>query len=340
MGWIRTGCRSLAALWGLRHPQAQLRPHSLSQDSPESGELHPGMAGKVTGVFPRTRRARICLAVSFPLLRLPSRHMARRPRPGSGSGRQTATAGLLLPARQEGTRRAGWLLRAPACAPGVSPRSRALPERLAGGLGLKPGFLGPVDPRLSLLRLSAAKVLAQREPWQLENSPNPTAALGFGEGRRQRGAVPPPRQAGDPRGRAGGFPQLLQRCWRDLLAPGGETRYPALRLGGREGWPHAERTPPQTRCRRAGPGLSPSVDRLGSSVRHLRSPSGSTGLWSIPSNPHLPGGGDPEPPSSPLTCLLGASSWIQHQIRTSQAINQPAARPCVVHPYGGSPNWC
>ncbi|XP_058687112.1 uncharacterized protein LOC131575460 isoform X2 [Poecile atricapillus] len=250
MGWIRTGSRSLAALGGLRHPQAQLRPRRLSQDPRGAGELRPGMAGKVTGVFPRTRRARVCLPAPFPLLRLPSRHMARRPRPGSGSGRQTATAGLLLPARQEGTRRAGWLLRAPACAPGVSPRSRALPERLsprlAGGLGLKPGFLGPVGPRLSLLRLSAAKVLAQREPWQLENSPNPTAALGFGEGRRQRGAAPPPRQAGDPRGRAGGFSQLLQRCWRDLLARGGETRYPALRLGGREGWPHAERTPPDT----------------------------------------------------------------------------------------------
>lgn len=117
---------------------------------PGAGDLHLGMAGKVTAVFPRTRGARGCLPASFPLLRLPSRHMARRPCPGSSSGRQTATAGLLLPARQEGTRRAGWLLRAPACAPGVSPRSRALPECLslcpAGGLGLKPGFLGPASP--------------------------------------------------------------------------------------------------------------------------------------------------------------------------------------------------
>lgn len=90
-----------------------------------------------------------------------------------------------------------------------------------------------------------SQVLAQREPWQLENSPDPAAALGFGEGRRQRGAAPPPRQPGDPRGRAGGFSQLLSAaggsCWL-----GGETRYPVPRLGGRGGRPHAERTPPDT----------------------------------------------------------------------------------------------
>lgn len=34
MGWIRAGSCSLAALGGLRHPQAQLRPCHLSQDSP------------------------------------------------------------------------------------------------------------------------------------------------------------------------------------------------------------------------------------------------------------------------------------------------------------------
>lgn len=150
---------------------------------PRAGEPHPGMAGKVTGVFPRTRRARGCLPAFFPLLRLPSQHMARRPCPGSGSGRQTATAGLLLPARQEGTRRAGWLLRAPACAPGVSPRSRVLPERLrlhlAGGLGLKPRFLGPAGPRLSLLRLSAAKVSSGRPgwPWRRPEDPRPRGGM-------------------------------------------------------------------------------------------------------------------------------------------------------------------
>lgn len=332
---------------------------------PGAGNLHPGMAGKVTGVFPHTRRAWGCLPGSFPLLRLPSRHMARCPCPGSGLGRQTATAGLLLPARQEGTRRAGWLLRAPACAPGVSPRSRALPEslslHLAGSLGLKPRFLGPAGPpslpppavgrkgqqweaglalapaggpaaagwdggelscpvtwprgqgghglthaeplrapgeeeeeqdvemrrnsqRFDLpcalcplcpgagapswqCRLAQgeglgkpgaasagplfpppprllSQVLAQREPWQLENSPNPTAALGFGEGRRQRGAAPPPRRAGDPRGRAGGFSQLLQRCWRDLLARGGN-QIPCPTAGGARGPDPRRADPPR-----------------------------------------------------------------------------------------------
>lgn len=87
-----------------------------------------------------------------------------------------------------------------------------------------------------------SQVLAQREPWQMENSPNPTAALGFGEGRRQRGAAPPPRQAGDPRGRAGGFSQLLQRCWRDLLARGGN-QIPSPAAGG-PGGPAPRRADP------------------------------------------------------------------------------------------------
>lgn len=143
-----------AAAWqpsgGSGTPRLSCACAASRRTPPGAGELRPGMAGKVTGVFPRTQLARGGLPASFPLLQLPSRHMARRPRPGSGAGRQTATAGLLLPARQEGTRRAGWLLRAPACAPGVSPRSRALPERpspcLGGGLGLKPGFLGLLGP--------------------------------------------------------------------------------------------------------------------------------------------------------------------------------------------------
>lgn len=375
-----------AAAWqpsgGSGTPRLSCARAASHKAPPGAGELRPGMAGKVTGVFPRTQLARGGLPASFPLLQLPSRHMARRPRPGSGAGRQTATAGLLLPARQEGTRRAGWLLHAPACAPGVSPRSRALPERpspcLAGGLGLKPGFLGLLGPpslpppavgrkgqqweagpalapaggpaaagwdggELSCpvtwprgqgghglthaeplrapgeeeeeqdagMRLPSgltclcpapasswgggsvlaslagtgrgareavsagprfpppppllSQVLAQREPWQLENSPDPTAALGFGEGRRQRGAAPPPRQPGDPRGRAGGFSQLLQRCWRDLLARGGN-QIPCPAAGGARGPAPRRADPPQTLCRGAGPGLCPSVRRLGSSV--------------------------------------------------------------------------
>lgn len=150
-GWIRAGSRSLAVLGGLRHLQAQLRPRLLSQDSPWVWGAPPRDGREGDGVFPRTRRARGCLPGSFPLLRLPSRHMARSPCPGSGSGRQTATAGLLLPARQEGTRRAGWLLRAPACAPGVSPRSRALPGESQpaprGRFGAKAEIFGsPVCP--------------------------------------------------------------------------------------------------------------------------------------------------------------------------------------------------
>lgn len=54
MGWIRAGSRSLAALGGLRHLQAQLCPCCLTQESFR-------MAGKVTEVFPRTRWARGCL---------------------------------------------------------------------------------------------------------------------------------------------------------------------------------------------------------------------------------------------------------------------------------------
>lgn len=109
------------------------------------------------------------------------------------------------------------------------------------GLG-KPGAAtaGPLFPPLRLL----SQVLAQREPWQLENSPNPTAALGFGEGRRRRGAAPPPRRAGDPRGRAGGFSQLLQRCWRDLLARGGN-QIPCPAAGGARGPAPRRADPPR-----------------------------------------------------------------------------------------------
>lgn len=366
---------------------------------------------------------------SFPLLRLPSRHMARRPRPGSGSERQTATAGLPLPARQEGTRRAGWLLRAPACAPAVSPRSRALPEpsrrsgaaagisgfgqpaslpppaagrkgqqweaggelscpvtgprgqgghgltqsgrggggrtgcedeasqrldlpvpcaRFVPGRGLPPGTAGwhresglgsrdsHLPGRVSLLLLLSCLRCGPSGSCGSRKTPQTQAqrwVLGRGEGSEGQ-----PRRLGrleTPGDGPAAFPNCSSAaggiCWL-----GGETRYPALRLGGRGAGPTPS-GPPQTRCRGAGPGLPPAADPLGSSVRHDRSPSGSSGLRSVP---HSPGGGDPEPPSSPLTCLLGASSWIQHQIRTSRAINQPAARPCVVRPYGGSPNCC
>lgn len=383
--------------------------------------------------------------------------MARRPRPGSGSGRQTATAGLLLPARQEGTRRAGWLLRASACAPGVSPRSRALPERLSpclvGGLGLTPGFLGPVSPP-SLPPLAVGRKGQQWEagpalapaggpaaagwdggelscpvtwPEGRAGTASPTRSrrghrarrrrrgrgTGCGDEASQRFDLPVPcarfvlgrglrpgtagwhKERGlgsrDPRlpghtlpsssspvsgvGPAGAVadgklpkPNRSAGFWGGEKAargspaasagwrpPGTGRRLfptaPALLAGsagsggkpdtlpcgwGAGGAGPTPSGPPQTRCRGAGPGLPPAVDGLGSSVRHLCSPSGSSGLRSIPT---LPGGGDPEPPSSPLTCLLGASSWIRHQIRTSHAINQPATRPCVVYPYGGSPNW-
>lgn len=115
-------------------------------------------------------------------------------------------------------------------------------ERLGKLRAASAGSRFPPPPPPPLL----SQVLAQRGPWQLEKSPELRAALGFGEGRRQRGAAPPPRRAGDPRGRAGGFSQLLQqRCWRDLLARGGN-QIPCPAAGGGRGAGPTPSEPPRT----------------------------------------------------------------------------------------------
>ncbi|CAN8214302.1 unnamed protein product, partial [Coccothraustes coccothraustes] len=254
MGWMRAGSRSLAALGGL-----------CAQDCPQGWGVHPGMAGKVTGLFPRTRPARGRLPAFFPLLRLPSRHMARRPRPGSGSGRQTATAGLLLPARQEGTRRAGWLLRAPACAPGVSPRSRALPEprgpRLAAGLGLQPGFLGSGSPPSLPPPAAGRKGVGPAGAVAAGKLPRPNGSAGFWGGEKAARGSPAASAGWRPPGTGRRLFPTAPALLAGSAGSGGKPDTLPCGWGG-EGAGPTPSGPPQTRCRGAGPGLPPSFGQL------------------------------------------------------------------------------
>lgn len=145
MGWMRAGSRSLAALGGLR-----------AQDCPWGRAVHPGMAGKVTALFPRTRRARGRVpAPSRSSGSLPGTWHGALARAAARRDRRPQLGCRCQPGRRGHAEPDGCSVPLPA--PQRCPQGAGRCPSRAAALGLPPGFLGSGSPRPSLLRLPAGK---------------------------------------------------------------------------------------------------------------------------------------------------------------------------------------